>query len=177
MLVTSQLPIQTTKFFYSFFNVPLCPPTFKKIPPPIRMDGWLRALMQSDCLYSLFFELVRWQGPVSVQYRPYNVFLLFPYLRGVLFKNLNDPPLSFLGNPPNMQIKAAITENPSFANISVTMHGIKIILVSIPMFWGLFQHDNLKWCKCYLKCFSQTNFISIKKIVTSSSETKTANAK
>jgi len=36
-----------------------------------------------------------------------------------------------------MQIKAAITENPSFVNILVTMHDIKIILVSIPMFWGV----------------------------------------
>jgi len=68
-----------------------------------------------------------------VQYRPYKVFLLFAYLRGVLFKNLNDATLSSLGNPPNMQIKAAITENLSFVNISVTMHDIKIIL-SIPMF-------------------------------------------
>jgi len=61
-------------------------------------------------------------------------FLLFLYLRGVLFKNLNDAMLSSLGNPPYMQIKAAIMENPSFVNISVTMHDIKIILVSIPMF-------------------------------------------
>ena len=34
-----------------------------------------------------------------------------------------------------MQIKAAITEIPSFVYISVAMHDIKIILVSIPMFW------------------------------------------
>ena len=63
--------------------------------------------------------------------------LQFPYLQGVRFKNLNDATLSSLGKPPNMQIKAAITENPSFVNISVTMHGIKIILVFIPMFWGI----------------------------------------
>jgi len=61
-------------------------------------------------------------------------FLLFLYVRGVLFKNLNDVTLSSLGNPPNMQIKAAITKNPSIVNMSVTMHGIKIILVSIHMF-------------------------------------------
>ena len=36
-----------------------------------------------------------------------------------------------------MQIKAAITENPAFVNISVTIHDIKIIFVSIPMFWGV----------------------------------------
>jgi len=36
-----------------------------------------------------------------------------------------------------MQIKAAITENPSFVNISVIMHGIKTILVFIPMFLGV----------------------------------------
>jgi len=41
-------------------------------------------------------HLVRWQGPISVQYRPYKVFLLFLYLRGVLFKNLNDATLSSL---------------------------------------------------------------------------------
>jgi len=61
-------------------------------------------------------------------------FLLpFPYLR-VPLTDLNVATLSSLGNTPNMQIKAAITENPSFVNMSVTMHGIKIILVSIPMF-------------------------------------------
>jgi len=69
-----------------------------------------------------------------VQYRPYKVFLLFLYLRGVLFKNLNDATLSSLGNHSNMQIKASIVENLSFVNISVTIHDIKIILVSIPMF-------------------------------------------
>jgi len=37
----------------------------------------------------------------------------------VPFKNLNDATLSSLGNPPNIQIKAAIMENPSFVNISV----------------------------------------------------------
>jgi len=77
--------------------------------------------------------IVRWLGPISVQYRPYSVFLLFLYLRGVLFKNLSDATLSSLGNPPSMQLKAAITENP-FVNVSVTMNDIKIILVSIPMF-------------------------------------------
>ena len=38
-------------------------------------------------------------------------FLLFLYLRDVLFKNLDDATLLPLGNPHNMQIKAAITEN------------------------------------------------------------------
>jgi len=33
-----------------------------------------------------------------------------------------------------MQIKTAITENIVFINIAVTTHGIKIILVAIPMF-------------------------------------------
>ena len=69
-----------------------------------------------------------------MQYRPYKVFSLFPYLRSVLSKNLHDATLSSLVNPPNMQIKAAIKENPSFVNISVTMHDIKIIVVSIPLF-------------------------------------------
>jgi len=36
-----------------------------------------------------------------------------------------------------MQIKATITENPSFVNISVTMHDITILLVAIPMFRGV----------------------------------------
>jgi len=30
MLVTSQLPIQAAKFFYSFFDLDLCPPHFEK---------------------------------------------------------------------------------------------------------------------------------------------------
>ena len=34
----------------------------------------------------------------------------------------------------SMQIKAAITDNLVFINISVIIHGIKIILVAIPMF-------------------------------------------
>jgi len=62
------------------------------------------------------------------------IFLLFPYLRGVLFKNLNVATLPSMGNPPDMQIKAVITKNHSFVNISVTVHDITIILVSIPMF-------------------------------------------
>ena len=59
------------------------------------------------------------------------------YLWGVLFKNLNDATLSSLGNPWNMQMKTAITENLVFVNISVTIHGIKLILVFIPKFWGV----------------------------------------
>ena len=47
-------------------------------------------------------------------------FLLFLYLRDVLFKNLHDATLSPLGSPHNMQIKAAITENLVFVSISVT---------------------------------------------------------
>jgi len=58
-------------------------------------------------------------------------FLLFLYLRDVLFKNLDDATLSPLGNPHNMQIKAAITENSVFVNISVTAHDIEIILVFV----------------------------------------------
>jgi len=38
--------------------------------------------------------------------------------------------------------KAAITEHPSFVNISVTVHGIKIFLVPIPMFSGV--KNNIK---------------------------------
>ena len=74
---------------------------------------------------------------MSVQYRPYKVFLLFLYLRDVLFKNLDDATLSPLGSPHNMQIQAAITENLVFVNISVTTHGMKIILMSIHMFLGV----------------------------------------
>jgi len=51
--------------------------------------------------------------------------------------NLNDATLASLGNPRNMQIKAAISENNVFINISVIIHGIKIILVSIPIFRGV----------------------------------------
>jgi len=36
-----------------------------------------------------------------------------------------------------MQIKATIAENLSFVNILVTMHGMQILLVSIPMFTEL----------------------------------------
>jgi len=81
--------------------------------------------------------VVRWQGPISVHCSPYKVFLLFLYLWDVLFKNLNDATLASLGNPRNMQIKAAITENLVFSNISVIIHGTKIILVSIPIFCGV----------------------------------------
>jgi len=35
MLVTSQLPIQITKIFYSFFDVHLCPSTLNNVPPPM----------------------------------------------------------------------------------------------------------------------------------------------
>ena len=35
MLVTSQLPIQTTKIFYSFLTGTFVTPTLKKVPPPI----------------------------------------------------------------------------------------------------------------------------------------------
>jgi len=83
--------------------------------------------------------LVRLPNPiflVNLAIPSVQIFLLFVYLRGVLFKNLNDVTLSSLGNPPNMQFKASITENPSFVNISVTMHGIKVILVSTPCFQG-----------------------------------------
>ena len=55
----------------------------------------------------------------------------------MLFKNLDDAALSPLGNPRNMQIKAAITENYVFVIISVTAHGIEIILLSIHMFLGV----------------------------------------
>jgi len=34
----------------------LCPSTLKNVLQPMRMVGWLHALMQSHCLYSLFFE-------------------------------------------------------------------------------------------------------------------------
>ena len=71
--------------------------------------------------------VVRWQRATRVQYRQCKVFLQLLYLRGVVFKDMNDATLSSLGIPPNMQIKAAITENPAFVNISVTMHDIKII--------------------------------------------------
>jgi len=55
MLVTSQLPIQTTKIFYSFLTCTCAIPLCEKISAN-HAYGWLRALMQSDCLYSLFFE-------------------------------------------------------------------------------------------------------------------------
>jgi len=61
-------------------------------------------------------------------------FLLFLFFRGVLFKNLNDATLSSLGNPPNMQIKAAITENLSFVDIS--MPDIKTFWCLSPCFEG-----------------------------------------
>jgi len=93
-------------------------------------------LLGKDFYYYQMFKIVRWQRPTSVQCRPSNVLLLFLYLRSVLFKNLNDATLSSLGNRPNIQIKAAITGNLVFVNISV-MHGIKIILVSVPTFGGV----------------------------------------
>jgi len=39
MPVTSQLPIQTTKIFDSFFDVHLFPSTLKKVPPPMPIDN------------------------------------------------------------------------------------------------------------------------------------------
>ena len=66
-----------------------------------------------------------------MQYRPYKVFLAVSIPPRCA---LNDATPSSLGNPINMHKKAAITVNPSFVNISVAMHDIKIILVFIPMF-------------------------------------------
>jgi len=57
MLVTSQLPIQTTKIFYSYLTCTCAPAHWKRFHNPcIWLVGWLHALMQSDCLYFLFFE-------------------------------------------------------------------------------------------------------------------------
>ena len=42
---------------------------------------------------------------------------MFLYLQHVLFQNLNDATLSSFGNPHNMQIKAAITENTVLATL------------------------------------------------------------
>jgi len=35
MLATSQFPVQTTKVFYRFFDLHLCPPTLINVPPPM----------------------------------------------------------------------------------------------------------------------------------------------
>jgi len=58
----------------------------------------------------------------------------------MLFKNLNDATLASLGNLRNMQFQAAITENLIFINILVIIQGIRIILVSIPIFCGVHNH-------------------------------------
>ena len=101
-------------------------------------------------------------------------FLLFLYLWGELFENLNDVTLSSLGNPPKMQIKAAITENPSFVNISVAMYVIKIILLSIPMFWEV--KNNIKpfskdyafifcWIRILGQSLSKITFSSVSQLL------------
>jgi len=43
MLVTSQLPVQTTNIFYSFFHLHLCPPTLKKVPQPMVVRAMSKA--------------------------------------------------------------------------------------------------------------------------------------
>jgi len=35
MLMTSQFPVETANIFYSLFDMHLCPPTLKKVPPPM----------------------------------------------------------------------------------------------------------------------------------------------
>ena len=52
----------------------------------------------------------------------------------MLFQKLNDATLSSLGTFHNMQIRAVITENGVFVNISKTTHAINMNKVSIPMF-------------------------------------------
>jgi len=71
---------------------------------------------------SSIFRLPNPRFLVNVAIPSVQRFLLFLFLRGVLFKNLNDATLSSLGNPSNMQFKAAITETLSFVNISVTVY-------------------------------------------------------
>jgi len=76
-------------------------------------------------------------SPVVHALQSVKSFLLFLYIWSVLFNNLDDATLSSLGHLHSMQIKVAITENLVFINISVTVHGIKIIFVSIPMYYGV----------------------------------------
>jgi len=60
----------------------------------------IQKLVMQPMRSALALLIVRWQGPISVQYRQYKVFLLFLYLRGVLFQNLNDSTLSSVGQSP-----------------------------------------------------------------------------
>jgi len=45
LLLTSQVPIQTTKFFYIFLTWTCPPPTLKKIPPPMTPRAGLRIFL------------------------------------------------------------------------------------------------------------------------------------
>jgi len=59
MLVTSQLPIQTAKFFYRFFDVNLCPPIEKSSNHTTTQPGW-----KSDVLRVL---RIKWRLPLLCQ--------------------------------------------------------------------------------------------------------------
>jgi len=59
VLVMTQLPIQITKIF-QFFYVPLCPPTLKIVPPPMRrlpvkqmFRTWMKTLLHCGYKYIL----------------------------------------------------------------------------------------------------------------------------
>jgi len=45
MLVTSQLPVQTTNIFYSFFHLHLCPPLWKRFRNPWSWGQWAKLLL------------------------------------------------------------------------------------------------------------------------------------
>jgi len=93
-----------------------------------KTSGYFFSGIHYDLLYQPF--IVRWQGTISVHCSPYKVFCCF-YITEVYSLRIS---LASLGNPRNMQINTAITVNLVFINISVIIHGIKIILVSIPIF-------------------------------------------
>jgi len=46
MPVISQLPIQTTKILYNFFDVHLFHPTLKKVPPPMLRGSFIKTWKQ-----------------------------------------------------------------------------------------------------------------------------------
>ena len=82
------------------------------------------------------------------------MFFAFPDLQSALFQNPVDATLSSLGNPRNMQIRAAIAENDIFVDISVAGYATNTPFGSNPMFWGV---ENLM--KLFVDWLHQRNFI------------------
>jgi len=53
MILTLQLPFKTAKIVYRFFDVHLCLPTLKKVPPPMATRAAILHKRQYKCWYKL----------------------------------------------------------------------------------------------------------------------------